>query len=221
MSLISLSGEGENTNIGSVADKRHLKDKMLDRMVPEFHMREYVKQRCLNESGDAVITLRGDRKSIFSPFCVDGKECIDPSAIVYIDECAYEIPVYYDIVIDILENDFSEENRDRIARSIQEHYILAFEDKKEDMRINAFISVSLLCMGIFLLGLSFFLNSIDANRFITEFFSVAATFSLWETVDCFLIKRNQLDVEKMNARQLAVASICNRRIKQNNAMFDA
>ena len=129
--------------------------------------------------------------------------------------------MYYDIVIDILENDTSEENRDRIARSIQEHYILAFEDKKEDLRINAFISVSILCMGIFLLGLSFFLNSIDANRFITEFFSVAATFSLWETVDCFLIKRNQLDVEKMNVRQLAATSICNRRIKQNNAMFDA
>lgn len=193
--------------MGSAADKRHLKDKMLDRVVPEFHMREYVKQRYLNESGDAVITLRGDRESIFSPFCVDGKDRIDPSAIEYIDECAYEIPVYYDIVIDILENDTSEENRDRIARSIQEHYILAFEDKKEDLRINAFISVSLLCVGIFLLGLSFFLNSIDANRFITEFFSVAATFSLWETVDCFLIKRKQLNVEKMNARQLAAARI--------------
>ena len=207
MSLISISGEGDNIKMGSAADKRHLKDKMLDRVVPEFHMREYVKQRYLNESGDAVITLRGDRESIFSPFCVDGKDRIDPSAIEYIDECAYEIPVYYDIVIDILENDTSEENRDRIARSIQEHYILAFEDKKEDLRINAFISVSLLCMGIFLLGLSFFLNSIDANRFITEFFSVAATFSLWETVDCFLIKRKQLNVEKMNARQLAAARI--------------
>lgn len=73
MSLISISGEGDNIKMGSAADKRHLKDKMLDRVVPEFHMREYVKQRYLNESGDAVITLRGDRESIFSPFCVDGK----------------------------------------------------------------------------------------------------------------------------------------------------
>lgn len=62
-------------------------------------------------------------------------------------------------------------------------------------------------LGIILLIIYFTMNIAEVGEIISEVLSIAASFSLWEAVDYFLLERKDITKERLNAGQLSISEI--------------
>ncbi len=171
-------------------------------------LKRYLSDSYLDQDKNAVILVNCESiTNWFHPLSMGHQLEIDRDLIDYIDAKAYPIPVHFPLTIQLHNAMLEDVEKAAVCRLIREHYTLILHDKKLDLKANLINVLLLFLFGAGLLAFSFWLNSMKTDQFIIEFFSIVATFSLWEAVDLFLLESRRIKVEHLNAGQLAMASI--------------
>ncbi|MEG2207777.1 MAG: hypothetical protein RR065_06695 [Clostridia bacterium] len=173
-----------------------------ERALPSLDV--FTEETRLDAEGCARIAVRCP-EGLFDPMSSGEQRTLAPALYDFIDRMAYPIPVQYPLRIVFAAAPKAE--REQISRLLKAHYALHLMDKRLDLRVNMLESLSLALLGAMLLGASMMINKHEVNRMLSEFLSVAATFSLWEAVGFFLLERKALRVERLNAGQLAMAEV--------------
>lgn len=175
----------------------------------EFNEQEYLKKQYINEEGKAVIIIKIENvEDIYSVYSVKDKEILSKYVSSYIEDCAYNIPVIVPIklVFDLKDKSKLEE-AEKIKRVCRENFGMINSDKEMDIKLNYYKMIRLATVGILTLLASYIFSKFLENSIIYELISVAGTFAIWEAVNCFVIEKRALNVEKINAGQLAIAEI--------------
>lgn len=170
----------------------------LDKYIKEEYMegdKAVVYVNCLNE------------EEIFETYSFQSQKSLNPDIYDFIDSKVYPIPAAYPVEIRFVNKAFSKQEVDAIRDIIKEHYSLILRDKLIDLRINMIKITALLIIGTVLLGIYFSLQIADLGSIFMEFLSIAGTFALWEAVDFYILERKQVESERYNAGQMALASI--------------
>lgn len=170
----------------------------LDKYIKEEYMegdKAVVYVNCLNE------------EEIFETYSFQSQKSLNPDIYDFIDSKVYPIPAAYPVEIRFVNKAFSKQEVDAIRDIIKEHYSLILRDKLIDLRINMIKITALLIIGTVLLGIYFSLQIADLGSIFMEFLSIAGTFALWEAVDFYILERKQVESERCNAGQMALASI--------------
>lgn len=177
-------------------------------------MDQYVEKEYLDESNNAVIRINAyEGIEWYDMLSIGNQATLNQEIYDFIDRKAYYIPIRYPIVIQFENVQINEKEQLYITNLIKEHYTLILKDKRIDLQYNFITILTLFVLGIILLIVYFTINTAEVGNVFSEILSIAASFSLWEAVDYFLIERKNIGKEKFNAGQLTISEI--RFIQQN------
>lgn len=204
-------------------EENHMKKKQLRRQmvkkIRQFEnempsMDQYVEKEYLDENNNAVIRINAyEGIEWYDMLSIGNQATLNQEIYDFIDRKAYYIPIRYPIVIQFENVQINEKEQFYITNLIKEHYTLILKDKRIDLQYNFITILTLFVLGIILLIIYFTINTAEVGNVFSEILSIAASFSLWEAVDYFLIERKNIGKEKFNAGQLTISEI--RFIKQN------
>ena len=144
---------------------------------------------------------------LFDPLSIGRQRDLSVEIYDYIDRKLYAIPTLYEIRVCFhgeLPKDAPEEE---IRAMFTEHYAFMFRDKEADLRINSLKMIGLTLCGIVFLALYFALELSDLKPLFMEFLSIMGTFALWEAVDCWLLERKALKMERLYAGQAVLSEV--------------
>lgn len=168
----------------------------------------YLEKEYLDEDNNAVIYVNAyDGIEWFDKLSIGNQVTLNQDIYDYIDRKAYYIPISYPIIIQFVNVDLNDKEQNQIIRLIKEHYTLILNDKSIDLHFNFITILSLFTLGIILLIIYFTMNIAEVGEIISEVLSIAASFSLWEAVDYFLLERKDITKERLNAGQLSISEI--------------
>ena len=169
-------------------------------------LREFAIEKYVNEEGIAVINVEINEDNLYEEYSLDNDKKLANSLFEYIENEAYYIPFEFELQIAFHSNfDIDEEI---LINKFKDHYSKKMIDKRDDLKTNRFISSSLFAVGVLFLIIYFIISyNPDANILFSEVFSIIASFAVWESVDYFIISRNELKIEFLNIIQLANANV--------------
>lgn len=171
-------------------------------------MERYVEKEYLDENNNAVIRINAyEGIQWYDMLSIGNQATLNQEIYDFIDRKAYYIPIRYPIVIQFENVQINEEEQFYITSLINEHYTLILKDKRIDLQYNFITILTLFVLGIILLIIYFTINTAEVGNVFSEILSIAASFSLWEAVDYFLIERRNIGKEKFNAGQLTISEI--------------
>lgn len=178
----------------------------LDATLPSSN--EAVTAEYLCSDGKAQIDVAlPEGGGIFDPLSIGRQRDLNRDIYDYIDRRLYAIPTLYEIRVCFhgeLPKDMSEEE---IRAMFTEHYAFMFRDKEADLRINSLKMMGLALCGIVFLTLYFALELSNLKPLFMEFLSIMGTFALWEAVDCWLLERKALKMERLYAGQAVLSEV--------------
>lgn len=178
----------------------------LDATLPSSN--EAVTAEYLCSDGKAQIDVAlPEGGGIFDPLSIGRQRDLNRDIYDYIDRRLYAIPTLYEIRVCFhgeLPKDMSEEE---IRAMFTEHYAFMFRDKEADLRINSLKMMGLALCGIVFLTLYFALELSNLKPLFMEFLSIMGTFALWEAVDCWLLERKALKMERLYAGQAVFSEV--------------
>lgn len=167
--------------------KKHLRD---NNEIISLH--RYVEDR-YGEDGMAVIDVRiADSTQLFDPFSMGKQLQIDPEIAVYIDRQCDLIPDSTPLKIRFHTGKLSDEVKRRFSECLLDHYAVEMYHKKYERRVNRRKFLGLVVLGLLLLLLYVVHAAGHASNYRVQILSIAASFSLWEALDLFLIERLHL-----------------------------
>lgn len=136
---------------------------------------------------------------------LSGKSDLDDGVIEYIENKAYYVPI--DRPLKICFEGVAKEDRQAVADAYKRFFDLKFYDKCLDFKICNIKSVALMIIGIAFLAAGIVVEKFLTGRLISEILTVAASFSMWESVDFFLLERTNVNAEKLDTAQLLLAEL--------------
>ncbi|MGN0765300.1 MAG: hypothetical protein ACI4MO_02335 [Christensenellales bacterium] len=134
-----------------------------------------------------------------------GKDDLDDGVLSYIEDKAYYVPI--DRPLKICFEDVAKEDRQAVVDAYKKHFNLKFNDKCLDLRICNIKSIVLMLIGIAILTIGVLIEKFLPIMLLSEILTVAASFSMWESVDFFLLERTNVKTEKLDTAQLLLAKI--------------
>ncbi len=153
---------------------------------------------------DGSIRIRVDGKNeLFSPYSF--KNDLSPELIGYIEDTAYNIPI--DRPLNICFSSVEKDDQEKVIKAYKKYFELSFNDKCLDLRIYFIKSVILMIFGFIFLSVGIIFSHFDAFWGLNEIFTVAASFSMWESIDFFLLGRTEIKTKKLDTAQLLLAKI--------------
>lgn len=174
----------------------------------KYDKNAHIQQYYLDEMGNTVIRIQleniQDAFSVYSPY---GYEELNRELADYIDSIVYHIPLENSIVLLFDCGIASDEEKGKVRQAVYDYYGLRLEDKNQDFRINRWKMLGLFGVGALLLVFSYFIANHTANQFFFDFMNIAGTFALWEAVDLFLLERQAINIERLNAGQTVTAKV--------------
>ena len=180
--------------------------RQLDRMIPsaqEMTEREYL---CADGVAQIDVNLC-DGEPLFNPLSYGRQRDLNSAIYELIDEKLYTIPLKYRIRLCFHGQLPDEKVQQEVRSVIQEHYMYALRDKKEDLRINQIKAIALAIFGAALLAIYFALEIAVSNPVFMEFLSIAGTVSAWEAVETWFLERKSVKLEYLAAGQAVLSEI--------------
>ncbi len=169
-------------------------------------LKEFAKEKYIDENGVANIHIYTKAETIYNPLTDPERPELADEIIDFIDSESYYIPTEYPIKVVLHSEDDLDESY--IESKLKEHYWKKLADKDDDLKNNRIISLVLFFIGVVLLSAYFLLESLPQTKdLFNELFSIAASFSVWESVDYSLLNRNALKIEYLNIAQLALIQV--------------
>lgn len=173
-----------------------------------FDKPSYIESHYLDTSENAIIHIHlNTTADAFSQFCVKGHEELSLDFTDYLDAVIYHFPLRHPVILQFEIEHATAEQQNVLQKTIRGHYGLVLEDKKQDLRMNLLTMMGLFTFGAALLVFSYYLARNSKGQFITDLINIAGTFAIWETVDLYLLDRQNKKIEKLNAAQTATAQI--------------
>lgn len=162
----------------------------------------------LSPDGKAQIdvALYGDIE-LFDPLSIGKQRELNAGIYDYIDRKLYTIPTLYEIRVCFHGKLPEGTSKEEIKNILTEHYAFIFRDKEADLRINSLKMLGLTACGIAFLALYFALELSNLKPLFVEFLSIMGTFALWEAVDCWLLERKSLKIERLYAGQAVLSEV--------------
>ncbi|MDY4592208.1 MAG: hypothetical protein SO434_02215 [Eubacteriales bacterium] len=153
---------------------------------------------------DESVRIRVNCKDgVFSQ--LGGKSDLDEGVLSYIEDKAYYVPI--DRPLKICFDGVAKEDRQAVADAYKKYFDLKFHDKCLDLKICNIKSISLMIIGIAFLAAGIVVERFLPSMLISEILTVAASFSMWESVDFFLLERTNVNTEKLDTAQLLLAEL--------------
>lgn len=182
----------------------HIKN--LDRTMPtatEQTVNEYL---CADGKAQIDINLY-DGAELFNPFTFGKQRDLSNDIYELIDTKLYTIPLKYPIRLCFHGNIPDPKTQQIVRDTIKKHYMYAFSDKKEDLRINLLKTVGMAVFGIILLTIYFALEITTSKPVFMEFLSIAGWVAAWEAVDSWVLQRKVLRMDYLNAGQAVLSEV--------------
>lgn len=173
-----------------------------------FDKQKHIAKYYLDQEEKANIYIKIEKiEDAFSEFCVKGHEELSSDLAEYLDDTIYHIPLRYSVILHFSIEHGTIEQKNTLKQAIINHYGLILEDKKQDLRINLIMILSLFFVGIVLLAFSYYLASNERGQLVTDIINITGNFALWEGVDLYFLERKARKIEQYNAAQIATAEI--------------
>jgi hypothetical protein len=158
-------------------------------------------ERCLkDEEGNVLVTLCP--APLFDPMHGDPQRDLNHDIYTSLDDQAFLIPLKERIHV-VLQCEYDKE----VIPLFHRHYEEKMLGKKRELRFNTLKTIYLLLLGFLLLGISYITKLASSSGFVGEFLSVAASFSMWESVDAFILERRSIRNEMLELYRLAFCKI--------------
>ncbi|MGN0771653.1 MAG: hypothetical protein ACI4MI_03605 [Christensenellales bacterium] len=154
-------------------------------------------------SDEAVRIRVNAANGIFSE--LGGKEDLSSDVLDYIENKAYYVPI--DRPLKICFAGVDKNDRQAVKKAYDKYFNLKFNDKCLDLKICYAKSIALMIIGIAFLAGGLIVDRFFPNMLLSEILTVAASFSMWESVDFFLLERSNVKTEKLDTAQLLLAEI--------------
>ena len=148
-----------------------------------------------------------DGAELFNPFTFGKQRDLSNDIYELIDTKLYTIPLKYPIWLCFHGNIPDPKTQQIVRDTIKKHYMYAFSDKKEDLRINLLKTVGMAVFGIILLTIFFALEITTSNPVFMEFLSIAGWVAAWEAVDSWVLQRKVLRMDYLNAGQAVLSEV--------------
>ncbi|MDO4349516.1 MAG: hypothetical protein Q4C35_02670 [Eubacteriales bacterium] len=180
--------------------------KRLDQMIPsaaEMTAHEYL---CPDGRAQIDVNLF-DGAELFNPLTYQKQRDLNSAIYELIDEKLYTIPLKYPVRICFHGHLPDEGTQQEVCGIIQEHYMYALRDKKEDLRLNRLKTICLALFGVVLLTLYFALELLASNPVFMELLSIAGWVAAWEAVDSWFLERKSIKLEYLSAGQAVLAEV--------------
>lgn len=153
---------------------------------------------------DGSVRIRVNTESgLYSPYA--DKKDLDADMLDYIESTAYNIPI--DRPLTISFSSVPEEERVNVVSAYNKYFELKFNDKCLDLRICYVKAIVLLVLGFIFFGCAVAFSHFEILWGLNEICTVAASFTMWESIDFFLLERANIKAEKLDAAQLMLAKI--------------
>lgn len=156
--------------------------------------------------GNAIIkVLVEDESSIYNKLDPK-KSLLDKSILDYISEESYKIPFKYNITIEFISSNFSDEEKEKITKIMKNYYASKISSFDAVIRTNLIKFFCLILFGTFMIICSF-IGDVFFGPIYEEVINVVGWVLLWEGVDIVLFSNNEYKVEKKNYKQLYDAKV--------------
>lgn len=153
---------------------------------------------------DESVRIRVDAKGgLYSPY--SDKKDLDTDLLDYIERTAYSVPIDRPLTVSFLS--VPEEERENVSATYKKYFELKFNDKCLDLKICYFKAIILLVLGFIFFGFALAFSRFNILWGLNEICTVAASFTMWESVDFFLLERSNIKAEKLDSAQLLLAKI--------------
>ena len=188
---------------------KKLKDNVEKLKKLDFNYNKYVRDFYI-ENNTAYISIKvKDYHDIISKYSIDNYEWLNGHFAEYIEETSYYIPIEYEVTLDI-NGKFTDEEKERIIKTIKLYYGIKLEDACNQLRENKrknllLFTASVLFMFIFLI-LTLYINNF---RFL-EPISIILWFIIWEYLNNSFIEKRRL-----KEKRLEIAQLTNMQVKFN------
>lgn len=164
--------------------------------------KKFSKEDYLDNEGYVTFNVDAKKDELISNYKVNDKELISTDFISNLEKYSEPVPYSYPIRIKINSID----DITNLDNMYKEHYKLKIILTRNKLKINLLKALGLLFLGILLFILYFILKE-NTNWLYLEIISIAATFSIWEAVDVFLLERQEIKIELANNIQLGLAKV--------------
>lgn len=185
----------------------------LDKKIKKYEssmepIKDYIFDEYINEDDKIQIDINVyNGFDIFDPLSMGKQKDLNKEIYDFIDEKIHMIPHKYEICICFHNSNLTKKDEKEIKSIIEEHYYLILQEKRFNLRINTIKILSLTVIGVVLLSLYFILEIHSNKPVFMEFLSIAGSFALWEAVDFYLLERRGLEIERLDAGQVAISQI--------------
>lgn len=186
--------------------KQKMKNRIKKFSTYEFSTLNYVKQHYV-EKEVAVIKLgKLPFSSWIDPYS-EKQPVLNEEVADYIKRITYNIPTFYQVEIRIEGNHYSSEEERLICDLIKNYFGLQVGDKMTDLNVNTIKAMILLLAGILFLGCFLILSYNGRGNLLLEIMSITGWFAIWEFVNTVWLERGKIQIERMNAGQLATSRV--------------
>lgn len=168
---------------------------------------EYNKNRH-SDISDVIVNVNIDgNTNLFNEFSPDEDKSINPEIINYMEEKAYEIPLKKHLIFNFKGKEIGEEDKYKIRSAIKSRYCFKLSDKYSDLKSNLATSIILFMLGVLIIGLYFYLSLTLENPLFLEILTIVGSFSIWESVDYFVLQRSSIKREILDILQLLESDV--------------
>ena len=130
---------------------------------------------------------------------------LSDSVCNYIEEIAYMIPIYTDIILEIHCPEIDEELQEKIKKNIKNNYGMEIDDNEYDLSINNKRALMFAVIGIVLLIVHMFIE--DFGRLFADFLSVVWWVAIWDMVEILILENQEIKWKRLNNQQLYDSTI--------------
>lgn len=173
----------------------------------KYSNKRFVERRLQSDGTVQIDVVLPEDFNVEAPLAPSAYGLLNSEIYNYIDEQVYFVPSEYDIKVNFTGKQIPTEEQIQISESLHDHYNLQVYDKLDDIRRNRLLGIFLLAFGALALALYFFLRLSNNNLLVLEIISIVGTFSVWESVDCWLINGHERKIELNNALQMALTKV--------------
>ena len=157
------------------------------------------------QRGKAVIPIKLEKISdLYMKHDYKQMELSD-SVCNYIEEIAYMVPIYTDIILEIHCPEIDEELQNKIKKNIKNNYGMEIDDNEYDLAINNRRAIIFTVVGVLLLILHILIE--NHGRILADFLSVVWWVAIWDMVEILVLDNQEIKSDRLNNQQLYDSTI--------------
>ncbi len=171
----------------------------------KFSEKEYLKKNYLRDGKGIIPIELNNISDLYMKYDYKKLELSDEFCN-YVDEIAYMFSVDTDLIIEIHCPVISEEDQEKIKKSIKTNYGIEIDDVEYDIHLQNRRSNFLIVLASVLMIINYLIDGYVTD-FISDCFSVVWWIAIWDGIEIQLIDKVDNKYKRLNCQQLYDAKI--------------